>query len=115
VNDRQRIVSEADSEGIRRLGLREELVFLGFLVALMTGIGLFIVAVSDMAVSRALTLAFIVGGGVVVVGGFLDAVSKMPYWYTPRQRTEAFRMSYVYAATGIALMVVGIVVDSLFS
>jgi hypothetical protein len=115
VNDLQRNLSESGSEDIRRASVREEVIFLAFLVALMAGIAFFIVAVSDVAASRALPLTFVVGGGVVVVGGFLDAVNKMPYWYTPRQRTEAFRMSYVYAAAGIALVVLGIVLDSLLS
>jgi hypothetical protein len=57
----------------------------------------------------------VIGGAVVVIGGFLEAVNKMPYWYTPSQRRQAFRMSYVYAALGVLLVGAGVVLDIVLS
>jgi hypothetical protein len=48
-----------------------------------------------------------------VVGGFLSAVEKVPYWYSPAQREAAYNMSYVYAALGIALIGIGMLLQTL--
>jgi hypothetical protein len=115
VSDHRPDASHLAAGEVRPASLRHELIFLAALVVLLVVIALVIVAVSDVEASRAFPLTFVVGGGVIVVGGFLDAVDKVPYWYSPAQRNEAFRMSYVYAALGAAFVVVGIVLDSILS
>src|SRR5262245_22568549 len=60
--------------------MREEFIFLASLVALAAGIVLVVVALSEVEPSRAFPLAFVIGGSLVVVGGFLNAI-ETTLWF----------------------------------
>jgi hypothetical protein len=61
--------------------------------------------------SRAFPLTFYIGGCLVVVRGFLSAVEKVPYWYSTAQRDAAYNMAYVFAALGIVLIGIGMLLQ----
>jgi hypothetical protein len=113
VDDQPSDASELGPERFLSAGVRGEVIFLVVLAALMVAIALLIVAITDVEASRAFPLTFYIGGSVIVVGGFLNAVEKVPYWYSPAQREAAFNMSYVYAALGLALIGVGVALEFL--
>jgi hypothetical protein len=93
--------------------VRQSLIFVAFLSALLVVIALLIVALSDVEVARAFPLTFYVGGAFLTIGGFLSAVEKMPYWYSPDGRAQAYNLSYVYAALGVVFVALGILFDTL--
>jgi predicted membrane channel-forming protein YqfA (hemolysin III family) len=101
VDDKPSDASELGPAKFLSAGVRGEVIFLVFLVALMVAIGLLIVAITDVEAPRVFALTFYIGGGVIVVGGFLSAVEKVPYWYSPAQREAAFNMSYVIRRFGM--------------
>jgi hypothetical protein len=111
VDDRPSDASELATPKFLSAGLRAEVIFLAFLVALMVAIAVLLVALTDVEPSRAFPLTFYVGGCLVVVGGFLSAVEKVPYWYSAAQRDAAYNMAYVYAALGIALIGIGMLLQ----
>jgi hypothetical protein len=95
-------------------GLRRFVVILAILCALVATAALLAVAFTDTSPARALALAFYAGGALITVGGFLNVSSyESPEWYTPDVRQEAFGMSFAYAAFGLVLIGVGVVLDTL--
>jgi hypothetical protein len=113
VDDKPSDASELGPARFLSTGVRGEVIFAVSLVTLMVAIALLIVAITDVDASRAFPLTFYIGGSLIVVGGFLNAVEKVPYWYSPAQREAAYNMSYVYAALGIALIGIGMLLQTL--
>jgi hypothetical protein len=105
--------SELGPDRFMSAGVRGELIFLVFLAALMGVIALLIVAFTAVQASRSFPLTFYIGGSLIVVGGLLSAVEKVPYWYSPHVRDAAYNMAYVYAALGVALIGVGLLLETL--
>lgn len=99
-------------------GLKRSLIVLVILSALIAGAALLVVHFSDMEASRAFPLAFFAGGALITLGGFLGATSGpstdwMPEGgYDYEDREYGFNNSFVYGAFGIALIVVGAVLDA---
>ncbi|HEV8602340.1 MAG TPA: hypothetical protein VGQ68_02985 [Gaiellaceae bacterium] len=94
-------------------GLRRFILILALLAALLGGAALLLVQLSDTEPSRAFPLAFYLGGAVITLGGFLHAAgSSAPYYFEREEREAAFTMSFAYVAFGVALVVIGAVLDS---
>jgi hypothetical protein len=94
-------------------GLRRFVVILAALCALVAAAALLVVAFTDIDGPRALTLAFYAAGALITVGGFLNVTSyESPEWYTPDERQAAFGMSFAYAAFGLALIGVGVLLEA---
>jgi hypothetical protein len=99
-------------------GLKRIVIVLVILVGLVAGAALLLVHFSDTATSRAFPVAFFVGGAVIALGGFLGATTGpsldwMPergYGYEDRQ--QGLNRSVVYGGFGVALIVVGAVLDA---
>jgi hypothetical protein len=99
-------------------GLKRIVIVLVILVGLISGAALLFVHFSDLAASRAFPVAFFVGGAFIAVGGLLGATTGpsldwMPeggYGYEDRQ--QGLNRSVVYGGFGVALIVVGAVLDA---
>jgi hypothetical protein len=111
VDDKPSDGAELGGLKFQSAGVRGEVIFFTSLVALMVAIALLLVALTDLEASRAFPLTFYAGGSLVVVGGFLSAVEKVPYWYSPAQRDAAYNVAYVYAALGIVLIGIGMLLQ----
>jgi hypothetical protein len=106
-------------------GIRRMLIVFIFLSAAVVGAALLIVLFSGMKGSRAFPLAFFLGGALIAVGGFLSAqtgqITGLPWGpgalppaqgYSFEERETAFSNAVAYAAFGVALIVVGAVLDA---
>jgi hypothetical protein len=99
-------------------GLKRIVIVLAVLVALVAGVALLIVQVSDLEASRALTLSFFGVGAFIALGGFFSGTSGpsedwMPIGgYDAEDRAHGVNTSIVYGAFGVALIVVGFVLDA---
>jgi hypothetical protein len=99
-------------------GLTRIAITLVILVCLIDGAALLLIHFSDMDAARAFPLAFFAGGAFITLGGFLGATTgpsfdSMPeggYGYDARAR--GISISVVYGGFGIALIVVGAVLDA---
>jgi hypothetical protein len=94
-------------------GLKRIVIVLAILVALIAGVALLLVRFADMEASRAFPLAFFLGGAFIALGGFLGATTG-PSWdyYELDDREYWLNNSIVYGAFGVALIVVGAVLDA---
>jgi hypothetical protein len=106
-------------------GIRRMLIVFVLLSAAVAGVALLIVQLSDMKASRAFPLAFYLGGALIALGGFLSAqtgqVTGLPWGRGAlpaerglgyEEREKALNNAIVYAGFGIALIVVGAVLDA---
>jgi hypothetical protein len=99
-------------------GLKRIAITLVILVGLIAGAALLLVHYSDMETSRAFPLAFFAGGAFLALGGFLGAttgpsVDWMPEGgYDYEDRARGLSNSAVYGGFGIALIIVGAVLDA---
>jgi hypothetical protein len=112
--------------GVLLAGIGRILIVLVLVSAALVGVALLFIQFADMTASRAFPLAFFLGGALITIGGFLGATTgPMPTgfpqggalireagYYTVGQRQRALSNSVVYAAFGIALIVVGAVLDA---
>jgi hypothetical protein len=99
-------------------GLKRIAIVLAILGALLTGIALLLVHYSGMAASRAFPLTFYAGGAFLALGGFLGAsTGPSTDWipirgYDYQDKARGMNNSFVYGAFGVALILVGAVLDS---
>jgi hypothetical protein len=99
-------------------GLKRIMIVLVILVGLIAGVALLLVHFSDMAASRAFPLAFFAGGAFIALSGFLGAatgpsVDWMPEGgYGHEDRQQGLNNAVVYGGFGVALIVVGAVLDA---
>jgi hypothetical protein len=99
-------------------GLKRIVIVLVILCALLTGAALLLVHYSGMAASRAFPLAFYAGGAFLALGGFLGAstgpsMDWMPVrGYDSQDRVRGVNNAVVYGGFGVALIVVGAVLDA---
>ena len=99
-------------------GLKRIAIVLIILVALVMGVAVLMVQFTDMEGSRALTLAFFGCGVFIALGGFLTGTAGPSRdWmseggYDAEYRARAVNSSIVYGAFGVALIVVGAVLDA---
>lgn len=99
-------------------GLKRIALVLLILVDLVAAAAVALVHFSGMEASRALPLAFFAGGSVVALGGFLGASTGpsadfMPVrGYDAEDRRQGLSNSVVYGAFGVALIVIGAVLDA---
>jgi len=99
-------------------GLKRIAIILVVLSALIVAVALLIVQFSDMDASRAFPLAFFVGGAFIALSGFFSGTTGpsqdwMPEGgYDSEDRASGVNSSIVYGAFGIALIVVGAVLDA---
>ena len=109
-------------------GVRRFLVVLLLAAVVAALAGLAIEAVWDFAVSRALALGFYIVGSLLLIGGFfvgnrgpVRAKRNQPIpifgtrfvrWATPEELDEAINTSAVYVSLGFALILVGVLADT---
>jgi hypothetical protein len=100
-------------------GIRRMLFILALLVGLVALAGVLIVQFSDTQPARAFTLSFYLGGALIAGGGVLGATTGPSADWMPAggfdraERDRAFNMSFVYGTFGVALIAVGVLLDSL--
>jgi hypothetical protein len=100
-------------------GLRRVVIILALLVGLIALVGLLLVEFKGTKPARAFPLAFYLGGALIAGGGVLGATSGPSRNWRPvggfdrAEREHAFNMSFVYGFFGVALIGVGVLLDSL--
>ena len=99
-------------------GLERIVIVLVILVGLVAGAALLLVQFSDLEASRAFPLAFFAGGAFIALGGFLGAMTGPSMDWMPetgydyQDRAHGLNGSVVYGGFGVALIVVGAVLDA---
>jgi hypothetical protein len=106
-------------------GIRRMLIVFVLLSAAVVGAALLVIQFSDMKAARAFPLAFFLGGALIAFGGFFSAqtgqITGLPWGpgalppersYGFEERKRVFGNAVVYAAFGVALIVVGAVLDA---
>ena len=99
-------------------GLKRIAITLVILVALITGVAVLLMHFAEMEASRAFPLAFFAGGAFLTLGGFLGATTGPSFDWMPAggygydARARGINNSVVYGGFGIALIVVGAVLDA---
>ena len=103
---------------VLRAGLKRIAIVLIILFALVMGVALLMVQFLDIERSRALTLAFFGCGAFIALGGFLTGTTGSSADWMPEEgydaedRAQAVNASIVYGAFGVALIIVGAVLDA---
>jgi hypothetical protein len=100
--------------GAIAIGIVRFLIIVTLLAALAAGIALLLVRGIDMAPARAFTLAFILLGALIIVGGFFSSAADMgtEYYYDSQERESRVSSAFVYVSVGAALLVAGLVIDT---
>ena len=100
-------------EAIAR-GLVRFAVVLAVMAALVLAVAFSLVWLADMESDRALTLSFLLGGVLVLAGGFFSSAAPIEtdYYYDVSDREHMISNTFVYAAIGIALVLIGVVLDA---
>jgi hypothetical protein len=86
-------------------------------VVLLSGVVVAVAAglwwLAGMDFARALTLSFLLGGVLILAGGFFSSAAPVDtdYWYDVSDRERTISNTFVYAAIGIVLVLIGIVLD----
>jgi hypothetical protein len=99
-------------------GLKRIAVVLAILLTLISVVALLLVHFSDLEASRAFPLAFFGGGAFIALGGFLGATTGPAMEWMPEggygheDRQQGLNNSVVYGGFGVALIVVGAVLDA---
>ena len=109
-------------------GLRRFVVILAGLAAITAAITLLFAALGGGDVDRALAVGFDVVGVFFLIAGFfvgnrgpvrLKGQASVPFfgerrmrWATPTEREEAISDSAIFVAVGIAMIIIGIAIDS---
>jgi hypothetical protein len=98
-------------------GIRRVVIILVLLVGLIALVGLLLVEFKGTKPARAFPLAFYLGGALIAGGGVLGATTGpmygMPAVRLSRAEHEhAVNWSFVYGGFGVALIAVGVLLDS---
>ena len=99
-------------------GLKRIAITLVILVGLIAGAAVLLIHFAGMDASRAFPLAFFLGGAFITLGGFLGATTGPAFDWMPEAgygydaRAHGLSNSVVYGGFGIALIVVGAVLDA---
>jgi MFS family permease len=99
-------------------GLKRIAIVLAILLTLISVVALLVVHFADTTASRAFPLAFFAGGAVIGLGGFLGATTGPSADWMPEggfdheAREQGLNNSVVYGGFGVALIVVGAVLDA---
>jgi predicted nucleic acid-binding Zn ribbon protein len=106
-------------------GIRRMLIVFVLLSAAAAGVALLFIWLMDARASRAFPLVFYLGGALIALGGFLSAQTGQQTGFPwgrgnlpaerglgVEERQKAFSNAIVYAGFGIALIVVGVVLDA---
>jgi hypothetical protein len=96
------------------IGVARFLIIVALLAALAAGIALLLVRGTDIAPARAFTLAFILLGALITLGGFFSSAADMgtEFYYDAGERDSRVSSAFVYVSVGVALLVAGVVIDS---
>jgi hypothetical protein len=100
--------AEAVARGLMRFTLT---------VVLLSGVILVVAAAlwrfADMDFARAATLSFLLGGVLILAGGFFSSAAPIDtdFYYEVPDRERMISSTFVYAAIGIVLVLIGIVLD----
>jgi hypothetical protein len=99
---------EAIVRGLARFTLTIVLLS-GVVVAVAAGLWWF----AGMDFARAATLSFLLGGVLILAGGFFSSAAPIDtdYWYDVSDRERTISNTFVYAAIGIVLVLIGIILD----
>ena len=95
-------------------GLARFALIVTLLSGLVVGIALVVVWRTDADFERTIALAFLLGGVLLLAGGFLSstvAPVQTGYYFENPDRERAVSNTFVYAAIGIVLVLIGIVLD----
>ena len=99
-------------------GLKRIAIVLAILLILISTAALLLVHFSDTSASRAFPLAFFAGGAFIGLSGFLGATTGPSADWMPEggfgheAREQGLNNSVVYGGFGVALIVVGAVLDA---
>ena len=99
---------EAIARGIARFTLTIVL-----LSAVVLGVAAALWWLAGMELARAVTLSFLLGGVLILAGGFFSSAAPIDtdYWYDVSDRERTISNTFVYAAIGVVLVLIGIVLD----
>jgi hypothetical protein len=99
-------------------GLVRFTVILVILFVLAALVALLAMHFTDAEAARAFPLTFYLGGAVIIVGAVLGATSgPSPDWmpeggYSREEREQGFSSSFAFVAFGVALLGIGVLLDS---
>jgi hypothetical protein len=100
--------SEAIARGLARFTLTIVL-----LSGVATGAAALLWWLAGMEFARAVTLSFLLGGVLILAGGFFSSAAPIDtdYYYEVPDRERMISNTFVYAAIGVVLVLIGIVLD----
>jgi hypothetical protein len=83
------------------------------LSALLAGVAVLLVQFTDMEFARAVTLSFLLGGVLILAGGFFSSAAPVDtdFYYETPDRERMISNTFVYAAIGVVLVLIGIALD----
>jgi len=83
------------------------------LSAVVVGVAAALWWLADMDFRRAVALSFLLGGVLILAGGFFSSAAPIDtdYWYDVGDRERVVSNTFVYAAIGVVLVLIGVVLD----
>jgi hypothetical protein len=100
--------------GAIAVGVLRFVLVVTLLAGLAGAIALLLVRYADMESARAFTLAFIGLGAFIILGAFFSSAADTgtEYYYDVGERESRVTSSFVYVSVGAALLITGLVIDS---
>jgi len=99
--------------GVVLQGLRRFALISAGLAGAIALISALIVWRSDASSSRVFPIAFYIGGALLGASAFLGGTGTYePEYWNRRERERAFNMSFAYAAFGVVLIGIGVMLES---
>lgn len=99
---------EAIARGLARFTLT-----IVVLSAVFAGVATLLWWQAGMELARAATLTFLLGGVLILAGGFFSSAAPIDtdFYYEVPDRERTISNTFVYAAIGVVLVLIGIVLD----
>ena len=100
------------AEAIAR-GLARFTFTIALLSALVTGVAALLWWLAGWDFDRAITLSFLLGGVLILVGGFFSSAAPIDtdFYYDLADKERMISNTFVYAALGVVLVLIGVVLD----
>lgn len=101
--------------GAIAVGILRFVIVIALLGGLAAALAALTVWQTETAPARAFMLSFVLLGALIIAGGFFSSAADMgtDYYYEAVDRESRVSSSFVYVAVGVALLVTGVVIDSL--